>query len=125
VRLKRVDLTKEISNAVYRRMEAERKRVANELRSTGFAESEKIRADADREREVIIAKAYRDAQEVKGSGDAQAASIYARSFKRDPEFYGYYRSLDAYRGTFRDKSDLLILEPDSEFFKYMQSPSGK
>jgi modulator of FtsH protease HflC len=125
VRLKRVDLTKEISNAVYRRMEAERKRVANELRSTGFAESEKIRADADREREVIIAQAYRDAQEVKGSGDAQAASIYARSFKRDPEFYGYYRSLDAYRGTFRDKSDLLILEPDSEFFKYMQSPSGK
>ena len=125
VRLKRVDLTKEISDAVYRRMEAERKRVANELRSTGFAESEKIRADADREREVIIAKAYRDAQEVKGAGDAQAASIYARSFKRDPEFYAYYRSLDAYRETFRDKSDLLILEPDSDFFKYMQSPSGK
>ena len=125
VRLKRVDLTKEISNAVYRRMEAERKRVANELRSTGFAESEKIRADADREREVIIAKAYRDAQEVKGSGDAQASAIYARSFKRDPEFYSYYRSLDAYRETFRNKGDLLILEPDSDFFKYMQTPSGK
>ncbi len=125
VRLKRVDLTKEISDAVYRRMEAERKRVANELRSTGFAESEKIRADADREREVIIAKAYRDAQEVKGAGDAQAAAIYARAFERDPEFYAYYRSLDAYRETFRNKGDLLILEPDSDFFKYMQTPRGK
>ena len=125
VRLKRVDLTKEISDAVYRRMEAERKRVANELRSTGFAESEKIRADADREREVIIAKAYRDAQQVKGSGDAQAAAIYARAFERDPEFYSYYRSLDAYRETFRNKGDLLILEPDSDFFKYMQAPSGR
>jgi membrane protease subunit HflC len=125
VRLKRVDLTKEISDAVYRRMEAERKRVANELRSTGFAESEKIRADADREREVIIAKAYRDAQEVKGNGDAQASAIYARAFKRDPEFYAYYRSLDAYRETFRNKGDLLILEPDSEFFKYMKTPRGQ
>jgi len=125
VRLKRVDLTKEISDAVYRRMEAERKRVANELRSTGFAESEKIRADADREREVIIAKAYRDAQQVKGSGDARASAIYARSFKGDPEFYAYYRSLDAYRETFRNKGDLLIIEPDSDFFKYMQTPSGR
>jgi membrane protease subunit HflC len=125
VRLKRVDLTKEISDAVYRRMEAERKRVANELRSTGFAESEKIRADADREREIIIARAYRDAQQVKGSGDAQAASIYARAFKRDPEFYAYYRSLDAYRETFKNKGDLLILEPDSDFFKYMQAPRAR
>jgi len=125
VRLKRVDLTKEISDAVYRRMEAERKRVANELRSTGFAESEKIRADADREREVIIAKAYRDAQQVKDSGDARASAIYARSFKGDPEFYAYYRSLDAYRETFRNKGDLLIIEPDSDFFKYMQTPSGR
>jgi len=124
VRLKRVDLTKEISDAVYRRMEAERKRVANELRSTGFADAEKIRADADREREIIIAKAYRDAQQVKGSGDAQAAATYARSFKRDPEFYAYYRSLDAYRETFRNKGDLLILEPDSDFFKYMRTPRG-
>ncbi len=122
VRLKRVDLTQEIGEAVYRRMEAERKRVANELRSTGFADAEKIRADADREREVIIAQAYRDAQQVKGEGDARAAGIYARSFRRDPEFYTYYRSLDAYRETFRSKGDLLILEPDSDFFKYMQSP---
>jgi membrane protease subunit HflC len=125
VRLKRVDLTQEISDAVYRRMEAERKRVANELRSTGFADAEKIRADADREREVIIARAYRDAQRVKGEGDAEASAIYARSFKRDPEFYAYYRSLDAYRETFRNKGDLLILEPDSDFFKYMQTPRGR
>ena len=124
VRLKRVDLTQEISEAVYRRMEAERKRVANELRSTGFAEAEKIRADADREREIIIAKAYRDAQTVKGEGDAQAAAIYARAFRQDPEFYDFYRSLDAYRETFRNKGDLLILEPDSEFFKYMQKPGA-
>ena len=126
VRLKRVDLTKEISDAVYRRMEAERKRVANELRSTGFADAEKIRADADRDREIIVAKAYGDAQKVKGDGDAQAAALYARSFKRDPEFYAYYRSLEAYRQSFRSKSDLLILEPGSEFFKYMKTPrAGK
>ena len=122
VRLKRVDLTQEISEAVYRRMEAERKRVANELRSTGFAEAEKIRADADREREIIIAKAYRDAQTVKGEGDAKASATYARAFRQDPDFYEFYRSLDAYRETFRNKGDLLILEPDSDFFKYMQSP---
>jgi modulator of FtsH protease HflC len=126
VRLKRVDLTKEISDAVYRRMEAERKRVANELRSTGYADAEKIRADADRDREIIIAKAYGDAQKVKGEGDAQAAALYARSFKRDPEFYAYYRSLEAYRESFRSKSDLLILEPGSDFFKYMKTPrAGK
>ena len=126
VRLKRVDLTKEISDAVYRRMEAERKRVANELRSTGFADAEKIRADADRDREIIVAKAYGDAQKVKGDGDAQAAALYARSFTRDPEFYAYYRSLEAYRESFRSKSDLLILEPGSEFFKYMKTPrAGK
>ena len=124
VRLKRVDLTKEISDAVYRRMEAERKRVANELRSTGFADAEKIRADADRDREIIVAKAYGDAQKVKGDGDAQAAALYANSFKRDPEFYSYYRSLEAYRQSFRSKSDLLILEPGSDFFKYMKTPRG-
>ena len=125
VRLKRVDLTKEISDAVYRRMEAERKRVANELRSTGFADAEKIRADADRDREIIVANAYGDAQKVKGDGDAQAAALYASSFKRDPEFYAYYRSLEAYRESFRSKSDLLILEPGSDFFKYMKTPRGR
>lgn len=122
VRLKRVDLTPEVSDAVYRRMEAERKRVANELRSTGFAESEKIRADADKQREVIIAEAYRDAQRIKGEGDARAAAIYARAFESDPEFYAFYRSLEAYTESFRNKGDLLILEPESDFFKYLRNP---
>jgi membrane protease subunit HflC len=124
VRLKRVDLTQEVSESVYRRMEAERKRVANELRSTGFAEAEKIRADADREREVIVAQAYRDAQRLKGDGDGKAAAIYARAFQQNPEFYAFYRSLEAYRQSFRNKGDLLILEPNSEFFKYLKNPSG-
>ncbi|MGH8677223.1 MAG: protease modulator HflC [Burkholderiales bacterium] len=124
VRLKRVDLTQEVSVAVYRRMEAERKRVANELRSTGFAEAEKIRADADREREIIIAHAYRDAQRKKGDGDAKATAIYARAFDQDPEFFAFYRSLEAYRESFRNKGDLLILEPGSDFFKYLRSPRG-
>jgi membrane protease subunit HflC len=120
VRLKRVDLTQEISEAVYRRMEAERKRVANELRSTGFAESEKIRADADREREIIIAEAYRDAQQIKGDGDARAAAIYAGAFKKNPDFYSFYKSLEAYKQTFSDKSDILVVEPESPFFKHMK-----
>lgn len=122
VRLKRVDLTPEVSEAVYRRMEAERKRVANELRSTGFAESEKIRADADKQREVIIAQAYRDAQRIRGAGDARASAIYARAFETDPEFYAFYRSLEAYTESFRNKGDLLILEPESDFFKYLRNP---
>ena len=120
VRLKRVDLTQEISEAVYRRMEAERKRVANELRSTGFAESEKIRADADREREIIIAEAYRDAQQIKGDGDARAAAIYAGAFTKNPDFYSFYKSLEAYKQTFSDKSDILVVEPESPFFKHMK-----
>jgi membrane protease subunit HflC len=121
VRVKRVDLLIDVSGSVYQRMEAERKRVANELRSEGAAEAEKTRADADRQREVIIAEAYREAQKVKGDGDAKAASIYARAFNRDPEFYAFYRSLDAYRGSFRGRSDIMVLEPDSDFFKYMRS----
>ena len=120
VRLKRVELPNEVSEAVYRRMEAERKRVANELRSEGYAEAEKIRADADRQREVIIANAYRDAQKIKGEGDAQATAIYAQAFNQNPEFYAFYRSLEAYRGSFKNKSDLLVVEPNSEFFKYMK-----
>ena len=120
VRLKRVELPNEVSEAVYRRMEAERKRVANELRSEGAAEAEKIRADADRQREVIIANAYRDAQKIKGDGDAQATAIYAQAFNQNPEFYAFYRSLEAYRGSFKNKSDLLVVEPNSEFFKYMK-----
>ena len=120
VRLKRVDLTTEISEAVFSRMEAERKRVANELRSTGFADSEKIRANADREREIIIAEAYRDAQRIKGEGDALAARIYAKAFKKDPDFYSFYKSMNAYRETFNNKSDVLIVEPESPFFKHMR-----
>ncbi len=121
VRLKRVDLPQEVSESVYRRMEAERKRVANELRSTGAAESEKIRADADRQREVVLAEAYRNAQEIKGAGDAKAAAIYAGAFQENPEFYGFYRSMDAYKQSFKDKGDMMVLEPSSEFFKYLKS----
>jgi membrane protease subunit HflC len=124
VRLKRVDLPQEVSESVYRRMEAERKRVANELRSTGSAEAEKIRADAERQREVILAEAYRDAQRTKGEGDAKSTAIYAQAFGQNPEFYSFYRSLDAYRQAFRSKSDVLVVEPNSEFFKYLKS-SGK
>ena len=121
VRLKRVDLPKEVSESVYRRMEAERKRVANELRSTGFAESEKIRSNADRQREVIMAKAYRDAQKTKGEGDAKATKIYAEAFQKNPEFYSFYRSLEAYKQSFRNKNDMMVLEPNSDFFKYLKN----
>lgn len=122
VRIKRVDLPQEVSVDVYRRMESERKRVASELRSTGSAEAEKIRADADKQREVIIAEAYRDAQKTKGEGDARAAAIYAKAFSENPEFYAFYRSLDAYRAAFKNKSDVLVLDPNSEFFKYFKNP---
>jgi membrane protease subunit HflC len=122
VRLKRVDLPQEVSESVYRRMDAERKSVAAELRSQGFSEAEKIRAEADREREVIIAGAYRDAQRVKGEGDARSATIYARAFNENPEFYSFYRSLEAYRSGFKNKSDVLVLDPSSEFFRYFKNP---
>ncbi len=125
VRLKRVDLPSEVSESVYRRMEAERKRVANELRSTGFADSEKIRSNADRQREVIMAKAYRDAQKNKGEGDAKATKIYAEAFSKNPEFYSFYRSLEAYKQSFQNKSDMMVLEPNSEFFKYLKNPKAK
>jgi len=121
VRLKRVDLPQEVSVDVYRRMEAERKRVANELRSTGAAESEKIRADADRQREVIVAQAYREAQRIKGEGDGKAAAIYARAYEQNPEFYAFYRSLEAYKSSFRGRNDVLVLDPSSDFFKYFRS----
>ncbi len=124
VRLKRVDFTPEVSDSVYRRMETERKRVANELRSEGAAEAEKIKADADRQREVVVAEAYRDAQKIKGEGDARASAIYAQAFGQNPEFYSFYRSLEAYRQSFKNKSDVLVVDPSSEFFKYLKS-SGK
>ena len=120
VRLKRIDLLAEISDSVYRRMEAERKRVANELRSTGAAESDKIRASAERQRDVILADAYRDAQRIKGAGDARATALYAEAFNRDPQFAQFYRSLEAYRNTFKDKKDLMVIEPSNDFFRFMQ-----
>ena len=124
VRLKRVDFVPEISESVYRRMEAERKRVANEQRSIGAAEGEKIRADADRQKEVLLAEAYRDAQKIKGDGDAQASAIYAQAFGQNPDFAQFYRSLDAYRATFKSRTDTLVVDQSSEFFKYMKSPGG-
>ena len=122
VRLKRVDLTSEISEAVYRRMEAERKRVANELRSLGFAEAEKIKAQADREAEVIVAKGYKEAQNIKGFGDAKSAEIYGKAFSQDQNFYAFYRRLQAYEDSFQEKSDFIILDFDNDFFKFMQKP---
>lgn len=120
VRLKRVDFPSEISASVYSRMDAERKRVANELRATGNAESEKIRADADRQREVILAQAYRDAQKIKGEGDAKATALYGSAFSRNPEFYAFYRSLDVYKQSFKSKSDVMVLDAGSPFFKYLK-----
>ncbi|NMG43499.1 protease modulator HflC [Aromatoleum toluvorans] len=124
VRLKRVDLPLEVSESVYRRMEAERKRVANELRSEGGAIAEKIRADADRQREVIIAEAYRDAQQAKGAGDAKATATYAQAYSQNAEFYSFYRSLEAYRESFSNKSDVMVVDPSSEFFRFMKDSGG-
>lgn len=124
VRLKRVEYTEQNINSVYERMRAERVRVANESRSTGAAESEQIRADADRQRTVIIAEAFRDAEKVKGDGDAKASAIYAEAFGKNPEFARYYRSLEAYRASFKDRSDVLVVDPNSEFFKYFKAPAG-
>lgn len=121
VRLKRVDYVEQINNSVYDRMKAERTRVANELRSTGAAESEKIRADADRQRTVLLAEAYRDAEKIRGAGDAKASQIYAQAFGQNPEFYKFYRSLDAYRASFKGRSDVMVLDSNSEFLKYFKS----
>jgi len=125
VRITRADYVEAITESVYRRMEAERKRVANELRSTGAAEGEKIRADADRQREVTVANAYRDAQKIKGEGDAEASRIYAEAFGRDPQFAQFYRSLEAYKASFNKKSDVMVLDPSSsEFFKVFRGSSA-
>jgi len=120
VRIKRVDFVANITESVYRRMESERKRVANELRSTGAAEGEKIRADADRQREIIVAEAYRDAQKLKGEGDAKASALYAEAFGKDPQFAQFYRSLEAYRASFRSKTDVMVVDQSNEFFKNMR-----
>ena len=124
VRIKRVDLPETVSVDVFRRMEAERKRVANELRSTGAAEAEKIKADADKQKEVIVAEAYREAQRTKGAGDAKASAVYAAAYGQNPEFYAFYRSMQAYRESFKSKSDVMVLDPSSDFFKYMKNPKA-
>jgi membrane protease subunit HflC len=124
VRLKRVDYVEQINASVFDRMKSERARVANELRSTGAAESEKIRADADRQRTVILAEAYRDAEQIRGEGDAKASQIYAQAFGQSPEFYKFYRSLEAYRASFKTRSDMLVIDPNSEFFKYFKNPGA-
>lgn len=123
VRLKRVELPNEVSAAVYSRMEAERARVANELRSEGAAAAEKIRADADKQREVIVSTAYRDAQKIKADGDKEAAAIYANAYNKNPEFYVFYRSLEAYRASFANKNDILVVDPSSDFFNYLKKNS--
>jgi membrane protease subunit HflC len=120
VRIKRVDFVADITDSVYRRMESERKQVANELRSQGVADGEKIKADADRQREVIVAEAYRDAQKIKGEGDAKASALYADAFGRNAQFAQFYRSLEAYRATFRTKSDVMVLDPGTDFFRAMR-----
>ncbi len=125
VRLKRVDYSEDISKSVFDRMISERKRIANQLRSEGSAASEKIRADADKQREVIIAEAFRDAQKAKGEGDAKAAEIYSSAYGKNPEFYAFYRSQEAYKNSFKSKSDVMVLDPSSEFFKYMRGAGGK
>ena len=123
VRLKRVDYSEEISKSVFDRMIAERKRIANQLRSEGSAASEKIRADADKQKEVIIAEAFREAEKIKGQGDATASEIYANAYGKSPEFYAFYRSQEAYKNSFKSKSDVMVLDPSSDFFKYMRSPN--
>jgi modulator of FtsH protease HflC len=121
VRIKRIDFPGSVTDSVYQRMQSERRQVANELRSTGAAEAEKIRADADRQREVIVAEAYRDAQKIKGDGDAKAAALYNDAFGRDPQFAQFYRSLEAYKASFAKKSDLMVLDPSSDFFRTMRN----
>ena len=125
VRLRRVDLPEEVSQSVYQRMNAERKSVANELRSQGFADSEKIRAVAEKERDIIITEAYKDAQKIKGEGDASASRIYAEAFSKNQDFYDFFRSLEAYRKSFKGKDDILVLDPDSDFFKFLKRPDSK
>ncbi len=125
VRIKRIELPAEVSGSVYDRMEAERSRVAKDLRSRGKEASERIRADADRQRTVILAEAYRDAERLRGEGDGSAAEIYAKAFQKDEKFYAFYRSLDAYRNVFSKQEDVLVLDPESEFFDYFKDDNGR
>jgi membrane protease subunit HflC len=124
IRLRRLELPPDVTGPVYQRMESERRRVANELRSLGGAESERIRADADRQRQVILAEAYSEAQKIKGQGDAKASAIYATAYSTNPEFYRFYRSIEAYKGSFRSRNDMMVLDPTSEFFQYFRQSGG-
>ncbi|WP_397473025.1 protease modulator HflC [Pusillimonas sp.] len=124
VRLRRIDFAPEISESVYRRMEAERKEEANRLRATGAADSERVRAQADRQRQELLATAYAQAQEIRGQGDAQATSIFAEAYGKNPDFYSFYKSLEGYRAAFSSKDDLLVISPDSQFFRYWESVRG-
>ena len=125
IRVKRIDLPSEVSNQVFRRMTAERDKEAQELRSTGKEKAERIRASADRERTIELANAYRDSEELRGEGDAEAASVYADAYQQDPEFYAFIRSLNAYKSAFSNKGDILLVEPDSDFFKYLNNQDAK
>jgi len=125
VRIKRVDLPRDVSESVYRRMEAERKRVANELRSEGAEAAEKIRAEADRQRVVILAEAYRKAEAVRGEGDAKASEIYAQAYQQDPDFFAFFKSLQSYQAAFKGKDDILVLDPKSDYFRYLMRQDGK
>ena len=123
VRIRRIELPDDVSDSVYRRMEAERKRVAQELRARGQEAAERIRADADRQREVLLAEAYRDAEQIRGDGDALAADTYAKAYGKDKEFFAFYRSLDAYKTAF-DNENVFVMQPDGPFFEYFNSPDG-
>lgn len=125
VRVKRIDLPTRVSDSVFKRMEAERQRIAKDFRSRGGEDAEKVRADADKQRDVTMAEAYRDAQKIKGEGDAKAAEIYAKAYGKSPEFYALYQSLKSYKNTFNNKNDVMVIEPDSEFFKYFKNSGGK
>ncbi len=125
IRVKRIDLPSEVSSQVFRRMTAERDKEAQELRSTGKEKAERIRASADRERTIELANAYRDSEELRGEGDAEAASVYADAYQQDPEFYAFIRSLNAYKSAFSNKGDILLVEPDSDFFKYLNNQDAK
>jgi membrane protease subunit HflC len=125
VRVKRIDLSEEVSDSVYLRMREERRRTAAELRAEGNEEGQQIEAEADRQRTVILAEAYRDSERLRGEGDARSAEIYAQAFNQDPDFYSFYRSMSAYRESIGGSQDVLILQPDSEFFRYLQSQTGE
>ncbi|MCU7862528.1 MAG: protease modulator HflC [Candidatus Thiodiazotropha sp. (ex Lucinoma annulata)] len=125
VRVKQIDLPPEVSESVYQRMRAERERVARDLRAKGAEAAERIRANADRERVVIVADAYREAEKLRGEGDGKAAETYAGAYKQDSEFYSFYRSLNAYKNSFQNRSDVMVLQPDSDFFRYLKNRTGQ